>query len=137
MATKTRQGKAATQNWARANRLSELSGIDSPTCRNYLTTVSEEHKELLDSGADARNKTIREMVEAAQAHTAPPRTNARTSKGDPARPARAGAPAEKISSNKCTSNSLDLLIDIKKLADKHGGLETITEGLAALKKLRD
>lgn len=135
--TKTRQGKAAAQNWARANRLSELSGVDSPTCRNYLTSVGEDHKELLDSGADARNKTIREMVEGAQNHSAPPRVNARASKGDPDRPARAGAPNELIRSSKCTTNSLDLLIDIKKLADKHGGLETISEGLAALKKLRD
>ena len=135
--TKTRQGKAAAQNWARANRLAELSGVASPTCRNYLTSVDEDHKLLLDTDTDLRNKTVREMVEGAQAHSAPPRVNARAAKGDSTRPARAGAPEARIQTSKCSGTSIDLLIDIKKLADKHGGLDSISEGLNALKRLRD
>lgn len=132
----TRQGDAASLNWARANRLAELSGLKPGEARNYLKSVDDDTKALLDEGADKRNKTIRQLIKMAQ-NWAGDRLEDRPSEGEPSKPARAGAPARKIPTGKCDSTSIDLLIDIKKLADKHGGLETLSKGLQALQRLRD
>ena len=128
----TRQGQAATRNWARANRLAELANIKPALARHYLKTVSEDTKILLDEGADKRNGTIKSLIEGARHHDKP-----RPSEGEPQKPARAGAPTPRIHPRKCETTSIDLLIDIKKLADKHGGLETLSKGLTALQRLRD
>jgi hypothetical protein len=126
----TRQGQAAATNWARANRLAELSGLKPAAARNFIKDIDEDTKILLDEGADKRNKIIRQLIEDAQSGDRP-------SLGDPDKPARAGAPTRRIPTTKCDNTSIDLLIDIKKLADKHGGLESISKGLAALQRLRD
>jgi len=132
----TRQGEAASLNWARANRLAELSGLKPADARFFLKSVDDDTKILLDEGADKRNGTIRQLIQDAR-DAANSIENRPFSKGEPTKPARAGAPARKIPTTKCDSTSIDLLLDIKKLADKHGGLETLAKGLTALQRLRD
>jgi hypothetical protein len=133
---------SAQINWARANKLADHAEIAPGTARNYISCLKKENPQswtqlckLLDTDTTARNKTLKTHIQLAQNHTAPDRP----SKGDPRRPARAGAPPENWDEppNRCTGCDMNLLTALKKILDQDYTPKDIQEGLKFIISLRD
>lgn len=144
--TKTEAMRAgAKQSWARAHKLAgnaegTATGAGRPSnARTYLAEHPEHH-EVLDSNADKRSPKIRAIVDEYAQWCKDQAPKSRPAKGDPTRPARAGAPKTGHPRSTCGKGELTaaVLFDLRAIQKKHGlTCAKLAEGAQALGTLID
>jgi hypothetical protein len=139
------------RDWARSRRLAEIAEVSIPHARNYLVTIEEDKRNILDSKTvDRRSPHLRTLITGCQAHPAPkyrkpgkktkrgrkPTPAAilsarvgRASEGDPSKPPRAGAPRTTLDTEP------QELLAVINLAEQLGGLHVLKTHIQHLEDL--
>lgn len=146
--------QAARISWERANHLASLDQEITPKIARAYLAKNKHHAEFIDTKPDLRNPKTRQIITQIKTTKNPNKTTThRPSKGDPARPPRAGAPETQTSTNttpQALTKQLQTLInqadptqldtktlfELKDLAQKVGGIPNLTYALAFLNHLQ-